>query len=338
MRDAAKAPSSKTSTATAFSISMPASPSWPPATAHPRVVEAIQQQAARLIHMSGTDFYYEEWWPSPKNWPTIAPGGWPARVSFGNSGAEAVEGAIKLARYATGRDKFIAFFGAFPRPHHGRALAHRQQSGAAGAASVRCCPGCSTCLMPYCYRCAYGKQPDTCAVECVQVHREHAVQDHSCPPRKSRPSLWSPCRAKAATSCRRGNSPTNWRALRDKHGILLIHDEVQSGMGRTGKMWASRAFRSRARHRDRRQRDRQRHAARRHRRPRRTHELAARGARLHLRRQPGRHRGGARPPSNCSKRSLLENAAAWAHIMLARMRALARALSRTSAMCAAWAS
>ena len=85
---------------------------------HPRVVEAIQQQAARLIHMSGTDFYYEDLVALAEKLDEIAPGDVARRVSFGNSGAEAVEGAIKLARYATGRDKIIAFFGSF----HGRTM------------------------------------------------------------------------------------------------------------------------------------------------------------------------------------------------------------------------
>src|SRR6202050_2208945 len=85
---------------------------------HPRVVEAIQRQAARLIHMSGTDFYYEGLTALAETLARIAPGAVPRRVSFGNSGAEAIEGAIKLARYATGRDKLIAFFGSF----HGRTM------------------------------------------------------------------------------------------------------------------------------------------------------------------------------------------------------------------------
>src|ERR1700741_1711340 len=70
---------------------------------HPRVVEAIQQQPARLIHMSGTDFYYDELVSLAEKLDEIAPGAVARRVSFGNSGAEAMEGAIKLARYASGR-------------------------------------------------------------------------------------------------------------------------------------------------------------------------------------------------------------------------------------------
>src|SRR5436190_4945706 len=85
---------------------------------HPRVVEAIQKQAARLIHMSGTDFYYEELVALAEKLAEIAPGDAARRVSFGNSGAEAMEGALKLARYSTKRDKFIAFFGSF----HGRTM------------------------------------------------------------------------------------------------------------------------------------------------------------------------------------------------------------------------
>ncbi|HEY1343328.1 MAG TPA: aminotransferase class III-fold pyridoxal phosphate-dependent enzyme, partial [Bryobacteraceae bacterium] len=85
---------------------------------HPRVVEAIQQQAARLIHMSGTDFYYEELVRLAEKLAEIAPGTMPRRTSFGNSGAEAIEGSIKLARYSTGRDKIIAFYGSF----HGRTI------------------------------------------------------------------------------------------------------------------------------------------------------------------------------------------------------------------------
>src|ERR1700680_1501136 len=85
---------------------------------HPEVVAAIEAQSARLIHMSGTDFYYEHMVELAEKLASIAPGGVPRRVYFGNSGAEAIEAAMKLARYHTGRDKFVAFSGAF----HGRTL------------------------------------------------------------------------------------------------------------------------------------------------------------------------------------------------------------------------
>ena len=89
---------------------------------HPRVVAAIQAQAAKLIHMSGTDFYYENMVQLAEKLARLAPGESPRRVFFGNSGAEAMEAAMKLAKFKTGRDKFIAFFGAF----HGRTQGDRK--------------------------------------------------------------------------------------------------------------------------------------------------------------------------------------------------------------------
>src|SRR5712692_131703 len=85
---------------------------------HPDVVAAIQKQAAELIHMSGTDFYYTNMIELARKLASIAPGKEPKKVYFGNSGTEAVEAAMKLARYHTKRDKFIAFYGCF----HGRTL------------------------------------------------------------------------------------------------------------------------------------------------------------------------------------------------------------------------
>src|SRR5204863_6023827 len=85
---------------------------------HPQVVRSIHDQAARLIHMSGTDFYYENMVALAEKLASLVPGNGPRRVYFGNSGTEAVEAAIKLARYHTGRKEFIAFVGGF----HGRTM------------------------------------------------------------------------------------------------------------------------------------------------------------------------------------------------------------------------
>src|SRR6478672_4935655 len=134
---------------------------------HPRVVEAIQGQAARLIHMSGTDFYYEEMVALAEKLSEIAPGDMDRRVSFGNSGAEAVEGCIKLARYATGRDKLIAFYGSF----HGRTMGALSLTARKSTQRARfgpLVPGVTHAPYPYCYRCPYGKEPESCAVECVK--------------------------------------------------------------------------------------------------------------------------------------------------------------------------
>ncbi|RPI16762.1 MAG: aminotransferase class III-fold pyridoxal phosphate-dependent enzyme, partial [Acidobacteriales bacterium] len=138
---------------------------------HPRVVAAIQRQAERLIHMSGTDFYYESMVRLAEKLSALAPGGGPHRVHFGNSGAEAIEAAIKLARYQSGRGRFIAFLGGF----HGRTMGALSLT-ASKAVQRRgfgpLLPGVHHIPYAYCYRCAYGKQPETCAVECVKVLEE----------------------------------------------------------------------------------------------------------------------------------------------------------------------
>ncbi len=135
---------------------------------HPQVVEAIQKQAAELIHMSGTDFYYENMVALAEKLAALAPGDAPKRVYFGNSGTEAIEAALKMARYHTGRGQFIAFFGAF----HGRTMGSLALTGSKSVQKKGFFPVMQGAHhVPYanCYRCAYGKTPDTCAVECVKV-------------------------------------------------------------------------------------------------------------------------------------------------------------------------
>src|SRR5574337_1323553 len=122
---------------------------------HPEVVAAIQKQAAELIHMSGTDFYYPNMVELAEKLAAVAPGKEPKRVFYGNSGTEAVEAAIKLARYHTRRDKLIAFYGCF----HGRTLG--SLSLTASKAVQRkgfgpLLPGVIHVPYPNPYRCPYG--------------------------------------------------------------------------------------------------------------------------------------------------------------------------------------
>ena len=207
---------------------------------HPRVVEAIQQQAARLIHMSGTDFYYEELAALAEKLNEIAPGDVPRRVSFGNSGAEAVEGAIKLARYATGRDKIIAFFGSF----HGRtmgALSLTSRKAVQRAKFGPLIPGVIHAPYPYCYRCAYGKTPDSCAVECVK-HIEDTLLKTIAPAEETAAIVVEPVQGEGGYVVPPQKFFDELARVAHANGILLIFDEVQSGMGRTGKMWAADHF------------------------------------------------------------------------------------------------
>ena len=207
---------------------------------HPRVVAAIREQAARLIHMSGTDFYYENMVELAEKLAAIAPGDVPRRVHFGNSGAEAIEGAIKAARYHTGRDKFIAFLGAF----HGRtmgALSLTASKAVQRQGFGPLVPGVHHIPYAYCYRCAYGKKPETCAVECVKILEDQIFRT-ILPAGEVAAIVVEPVQGEGGYVVPPRKFFDELRRVADKHGILIIADEVQAGMGRTGKMWASEHF------------------------------------------------------------------------------------------------
>jgi 4-aminobutyrate aminotransferase len=207
---------------------------------HPQVVGAIQKQAARLIHMSGTDFYYEEMVALAEKLAAIAPGNVERRVSFGNSGAEAMEGAIKLARYATGRDKLIAFFGSF----HGRtmgALSLTARKAVQRGGFGPLVPGVVHAPYPYCYRCPFGKEPESCAVECVK-HIEETLLKTIAPADETAAIVVEAVQGEGGYIVPPKKFFDELARVARENGILLVVDEVQSGMGRTGKMWASEHF------------------------------------------------------------------------------------------------
>lgn len=206
---------------------------------HPRVVEAIQRQAARLIHMSGTDFYYPNMVELAERLGRTVPGGGPRRVFFGNSGAEAVECAVKLARHATGRDQFVAFLGAF----HGRtvgALSLTASKPVQRRGFGPLMPGVHHVPYPYCYRCPYGRTPETCAVECAQAIE--TLFHTALPPGEAAGIVFEPVQGEGGYVVPPRKFFDELQRVAHAHGILLIADEVQSGMGRTGRMWASEHF------------------------------------------------------------------------------------------------
>jgi len=207
---------------------------------HPEVVAAIQDQAARLIHMSGTDFYYEKMVALAERLAALAPGGVPRRVYFGNSGTEAVEAALKLARYHTGRDKFIAFLGAF----HGRTMGSLSLTASKpvqrrGFGPL--VPGVTHVPYAYCYRCAYGKHPDTCAVECVEI-LERQLFRTTVPAEEVAAIVLEPVQGEGGYVVPPKKFFDEIAGVAQRHGILLVFDEVQSGCGRTGRMWAADHF------------------------------------------------------------------------------------------------
>jgi 4-aminobutyrate aminotransferase len=206
---------------------------------HPKVVAAIQRQAAELIHMSGTDFYYEHLAALAEKLAALAPGGGSWKTYFGNSGTEAVEAALKLARYTTGRHRFIAFLGAF----HGRTLGSLSLTASKAVQRRGFGPllaGVHHVPYAYCYRCAYGKEPGTCGVECVKYIDD--VLRTIMPPEEVAAIVVEPVQGEGGYIVPPRKFFDELSLLARRHGILLIADEVQSGCGRTGRMWACEHF------------------------------------------------------------------------------------------------
>ncbi|MCL5287078.1 MAG: acetyl ornithine aminotransferase family protein [Acidobacteria bacterium] len=204
---------------------------------HPDVVSAIQKQAAELIHMSGTDFYYTQMTDFAQKLAAVVPGSEQKKVYYGNSGAEAVEAALKLSRYHTKRDKTIAFYGSF----HGRTM------GALSLTSSKAVQrkGFGTLLggvthIPYpnCYRCPYNLEPKSCAIECATI-LEREIFKRIVDPEEVSAVFIEPIQGEGGYVPAPKEFMQELQRITRKYGIMLVCDEVQSGMGRTGKWWAS---------------------------------------------------------------------------------------------------
>src|SRR5512146_2822903 len=206
---------------------------------HPQVVEAIQKQAGELIHMSGTDFYYESMITLAERLSKIAPMKGPHKIYYGNSGAEAVEAALKLARYHTKRQNVIAFYGAF----HGRTMgalsltASKPQQRRRFAPLV---PGVTHVRYPDVYRGCVGGSPDEAdayALGCARFIEEKLFKT-TLPPEEVAAIFVEPIQGEGGYVVAPTVFMRELRRICDENGILLVADEVQSGVGRTGKWWA----------------------------------------------------------------------------------------------------
>jgi 4-aminobutyrate aminotransferase len=203
---------------------------------HPRVVRAIERQARELLHMSGTDFYYEPQVRLAQKLAAIAPGSQPKRVFFSNSGAEAVEAAFKLARYHTGRTHMISFLGAF----HGRTMGALSLTGSKAIQRRGfgpLVPQVTHIDYPNCSRCARrGNQVGCCQGPLEQLDR---LFRHALPPDEVAAIIVEPIQGEGGYIVPPADFHPRLKALAERHGILYIADEVQTGMGRTGRMFAS---------------------------------------------------------------------------------------------------
>jgi 4-aminobutyrate aminotransferase len=203
---------------------------------HPDVVKAIADQAARFIHMSGTDFYYEPQVRLAEEMSAIAPFDGGARSFFGNSGAEAIEAAIKLARHATGRQGIIAFLGGF----HGRTLGALALTASKTVQRRGFSPfmaGVYHAPYPNTYRCPPGMTPAAWVAYCLD-YIDHELFGQLVAPDEVAAVVIEPIQGEGGYVAAPDAFLRGLRELTARHGILLIIDEVQSGMGRTGKMFA----------------------------------------------------------------------------------------------------
>jgi 4-aminobutyrate aminotransferase len=208
--------------------------------ANPVVVKAVQDAAARFLHICGTDFYYEPMAALSERLARLAPGKSKKRVFLSNSGTEAVEGAIKLARYATRRSGIIAFKGAF----HGRtmgALSLTSSKVKQHAGFGPLLPDVHHVPFAYCYRCEFGKAFPACELFCARSIEDDLLSRHVSPADVAAIFV-EPVQGEGGYIV----PPPGWlqsiRELCDRHGILLVFDEIQSGIGRTGKMFAAEHF------------------------------------------------------------------------------------------------
>jgi 4-aminobutyrate aminotransferase len=200
---------------------------------HPNVVAAIQDQADKLIHMSGTDFYYEPQTDLAQRLAESAPGKSPKRVFFTNSGAEALEAGLKLARWHTGRSRAIAFLGAF----HGRTYGAMSLSGSKLVHRRGFSP-----LVPDIHHVPYPKGPEARTVpgfgrRCVE-QIEETLFKRTAPPDEVAAIFVEPIQGEGGYHVPPPDFLPALRDLCDRHAILLVADEVQTGMGRTGKLFA----------------------------------------------------------------------------------------------------
>lgn len=210
---------------------------------HPKVVRAISRQAEKLIHMSGTDFFYENQITLAERLCNLPPGpkDYKWMAYFGNSGAEAIEAAIKLARHATGRHVFIAFTGAF----HGRTMGALSLTGSKAIQKKSFMPmGLQVLHAPYpnCFECPFGrKKCDSDNLACVN-YLENEIIGRLAGPQDIAGIVVEPIQGEGGYVVPPMSFLPRLYSISVKHNFMLILDEIQSGMGRTGEMFSYQHF------------------------------------------------------------------------------------------------
>ncbi len=203
---------------------------------HPKVVDAIKKQADKFLHYSITDFYYENIVSLGEKLQSITPGNFRKKIFFSNSGAESIETAIKLTRWHTRRPLFLAFIGAF----HGRLMGSLSLTASKPSQKKYfspLMPGVTHVPYPYCYRCPFKLEYSDCDYWCVEFI-EKWILERSVPAQDTAAIFFEPIQGEGGYVVPPPDYFQRLKKLADKHEILLVDDEIQAGMGRTGK-WSA---------------------------------------------------------------------------------------------------
>ncbi|MFP4545814.1 MAG: acetyl ornithine aminotransferase family protein [Methanomassiliicoccales archaeon] len=204
---------------------------------HPRVTAAVKDQVDRLMHFAGTDFYYRPQVDLARRLCELAPGDFEKKAFLSNSGTESVEAAVKLARWSTGRKRFIGFIGAF----HGRtmgSLALTASKPVQRESFFPMMPGVTHIPYANCYRCPYRLEYPECDVWCAKVLDEVYFQS-MLPPEEVAALFIEPIQGEGGYIVPPKEFMRTIKEIAHKYGILYVDDEVQAGMGRTGRMWGT---------------------------------------------------------------------------------------------------
>ena len=203
---------------------------------HPEVVRAVREQVGRLSHFAGTDFYYENQVRLAERLTRLAPGEFAKKLFYTNSGTESAEAALKLARWNRQRPIVIGLLGAF----HGRTMGSLSLTASKPVQRARYAPfvgGGTHIPAPYCYRCPYQLEFPSCGLYCAKILKELYFQT-AIPPDDVAAFIAEPVMGEGGYVVPPGGWHRAIKSILDEHGILFIDDEVQAGMGRTGRWFA----------------------------------------------------------------------------------------------------
>jgi len=207
---------------------------------HPKVIKAIKDQAEKFIHYSYTDFYYDDYVDLGEKLHDLVPGDHKKKFFYGNSGAESIEAAMKVARWHTGRQGYLAYIGSF----HGRTLGAVSLTASKPYQRARFAPlipGVEHIFYPYCYRCPFKLECPSCGYACVDYIDEYLFHRYV-PPEEVAMLIAEPIQGEGGYVVPPDGYFPKLKKLLDKYGILFASDEVQSGIGRTGKWFGIEHF------------------------------------------------------------------------------------------------